>query len=202
MTFSTEANRRSGAAITTVPSMTSADASAARIGAAEHGDFLRLSVWAPNAQTLEVEILGATPRRVPLERDDDQTFRTTLLREEVVGKNYWLWLDGHQRRADPASRHQPEGVHGPSQFVDTQFEWTDAAWRGLPLDQYVLYELHVGCFSRAGDFSGVENQLDQLSELGVTAIELMPVAQFPGRRNWGYDGVFPFAVPNSYGGPA
>jgi maltooligosyltrehalose trehalohydrolase len=91
-------------------------------------------------------------------------------------------------------------VHGPSRVADLKYEWTDGAWRGLPLGSYVLYELHVGTYSRAGTFAGVIAELSRLRELGVTAIELMPVAQFPGTRNWGYDGVYPFAVQDSYGG--
>ena len=90
----------------------------------------------------------------------------------------------------------------PSRIVDPRFEWTDAAWFGLPLRDYILYELHVGTFQRAGTFDGVVARLPELKELGITAIELMPVAQFPGTRNWGYDGVYPFAVQDSYGGPA
>ena len=106
-----------------------------------------------------------------------------------------------RRRADPASKYQPEGISGPSRVVDLDFPWTDHDWRGLPLQRLVLYELHVGTFSASGDFDGVAAQLDVLGELGINAIQLMPVAQFPGRRNWGYDGVFPFAVQNTYGGP-
>jgi maltooligosyltrehalose trehalohydrolase len=105
-------------------------------------------------------------------------------------------------RADPASRFQPEGVHGPSEVVDSGFAWTDQGWSGIPLEQYVLYELHVGTFTRHGTFDAIIPRIRELRDLGITAIELMPVAQFPGKRNWGYDGVYPFAVQNSYGGPA
>jgi maltooligosyltrehalose trehalohydrolase len=114
---------------------------------------------------------------------------------------YWFRVDGKAQRPDPASRSQRDGVHGPSRIVDLQFDWRDGSWRGLPLSRYVIYELHVGTFSREGTFDGVAAQLARLRELGVTAIELMPVAQFPGSRNWGYDGVYPFAVQDSYGGP-
>src|SRR5204862_5596025 len=100
----------------------------------------------------------------------------------------------------PASASQPQGVHGPSQVVDPHFAWIDAHWFGIPLRDYVLYELHVGTFSSEGTFDGVIPRLDALKDLGVTAIELMPVAQFPGERNWGYDGVFLFAPQHSYGG--
>ena len=118
------------------------------------------------------------------------------------GTLYRLLLDGEREFADPASRHQPQGVDGPSAVVDVGSLAMDAAgWSGRPLSQYVIYELHVGTFSSESTFDGVVPYLDDLRELGVTAVELMPVAQFPGRRNWGYDGVFPFAVQNSYGGP-
>ncbi len=106
------------------------------------------------------------------------------------------------RFPDPASRLQPEGVHQASQVVDLRFPWTDGAWRGLLLEQFVFYELHVGTFTKEGTFDAVIPHLQELADLGVTAIEIMPVAQFPGTRNWGYDGVYPFAVQSSWGGPA
>ncbi len=118
------------------------------------------------------------------------------------GDRYELRLDGDIRRPDPGSLSQPDGVHGASEVVDLSFDWTDSAWVNRPLHQQVLYELHVGTFSEAGTFDGVAGHLPDLVDLGVTAIELMPVAQFPGRRNWGYDGVGLFATQSSYGGPA
>jgi len=118
------------------------------------------------------------------------------------GGRYLYQLDGAALRPDPASRFQPEGVHGPSQIVCADFSWDDTSWFGLPLNRYVFYELHVGTYSREGNFDAIVPRLAELKSLGVTAIELMPVAQFSGNRNWGYDGVFPFAVQNSYGGPA
>ena len=117
------------------------------------------------------------------------------------GTLYCYRLDGKLHRPDPASRSQPYGVHGASEVAEAAFDWTDEQWQGLSLRDYVLYELHVGTFTREGTFDGVIAELSHLRELGVTAIELMPVAQFPGSRNWGYDGVQPFAVQNSYGGP-
>jgi maltooligosyltrehalose trehalohydrolase len=101
---------------------------------------------------------------------------------------------------DPASRWQPEGVHGPSAVVDPRFQWGDADWRGVPQSEWILYEVHIGTFTEAGTFDAAIEQLDRLVELGVTAVEVMPVAQFPGTRNWGYDGVDLFAVQESYGG--
>src|SRR5262249_38603477 len=105
-------------------------------------------------------------------------------------------------RPDPASRSQPEGVHGPSELIDPRFDWQEQNWRGIDLADLILYELHVGTFTPPGTFDGVIGQLDRLLDLGINAIEIMPVAQFPGRRNWGYDGVYPFAVQSSYGGAA
>jgi maltooligosyltrehalose trehalohydrolase len=117
------------------------------------------------------------------------------------GSRYLYRLDGVLERPDPASRFQPLGVHGPSQVVDTAFAWTDERWRGLPLKRCLFYELHTGTFTGQGTFDAIAARLDDLVELGVNAVELMPVAQFPGERNWGYDGVYPFAVQSSYGGP-
>jgi maltooligosyltrehalose trehalohydrolase len=114
---------------------------------------------------------------------------------------YFYRLNGSIERPDPASRSQPQGVHGPSQVVDPHFDWHDQNWFGLPLKDYVLYELHVGAFTPEGTLDAIIGRLDDLIDLGVTAIELMPLAQFPGGRNWGYDGVYPFAVQDSYGGP-
>jgi maltooligosyltrehalose trehalohydrolase len=118
------------------------------------------------------------------------------------GTLYRYRLDGGIERPDPASRFQPQGVHGPSQVVDNHFPWTDHSWRGLALDKYVLYELHVGTFTPEGSFDAIMQRIADLKQLGITAIELMPVAQFPGNRNWGYDGVYPYAAQDSYGGPA
>ncbi len=119
------------------------------------------------------------------------------------GVRYGFRLDGGPPLPDPASRAQPDGVGGLSTAVDTgSFAWTDRGWRGLPLERLAVYELHVGTFSREGTFDGVAARLAALSRLGVTAIELLPVSEFPGRRNWGYDGVYPFAVHHLYGGIA
>jgi 1,4-alpha-glucan branching enzyme len=105
-------------------------------------------------------------------------------------------------RPDPASRSQPDGVHGPSQVVHDHFQWQDVHWHGLPLTQYIIYEAHVGTMTEEGTFNSLIARLDDLKRLGITALELMPVAQFPGTRNWGYDGVYPFAAQSSYGGAA
>jgi maltooligosyltrehalose trehalohydrolase len=109
--------------------------------------------------------------------------------------------EGELERPDPASRLQPDGVHDASSVVPADYDWQDHHWHGLPLSDWIIYELHVGTFTAQGTFEAVIDQLDELKDLGITAVELMPVAQFPRTRNWGYDGVYPFAVQNSYGGP-
>jgi maltooligosyltrehalose trehalohydrolase len=145
-----------------------------------------------------VELVGAGMLKIPLQRDG-QYFQGSA--PAAAGDRYWYWLDKAVRRPDPASRSQPDGVHGPSQVIDPTFAWSDSEWRGTALEECIFYELHVGTFTPQGTFDGVISRLDYLCEFGVTAVELMPVAQFPGNRNWGYDGTYPFAPQNSYGGP-
>jgi maltooligosyltrehalose trehalohydrolase len=117
------------------------------------------------------------------------------------GDLYLILTDDGRKLPDPASRSQPQGVHGPSRAIDVnEFEWSDDAWRNPMLEDYIIYELHTGTFTVEGDFEAIKSKLPYLKELGITALEIMPVAQFPGDRNWGYDGVFPYAVQNSYGG--
>ena len=119
----------------------------------------------------------------------------------LPGTRYRFRLDGEKSFPDPVSFSQPEGVHGPSQLVDRlHFPWEDGEWQGLPLSNMVIYELHTGCFSPIHNFEGVINRLDYLEDLGINTLALMPLGQFPGDRNWGYDGVGPFAVQHSYGG--
>jgi maltooligosyltrehalose trehalohydrolase len=127
----------------------------------------------------------------------------TLTREGIdEGQRYAYRLDGGPPRPDPASRWQPEGVHKPSAVFDASaFDWDEGGWTGIARQDLVIYELHVGTFTPEGTLDTVVPRLASLRELGVTAVELMPVAQFPGTRNWGYDGVHPFAVQDSYGGP-
>lgn len=164
---------------------------------------VRFRVWAPRASTVGVHVLGRDGPPAPLTASDDGYFEGTVA-DTVPGMRYRYVLDGRVERPDPASRFQPEGVHGPSEVVDpNEFQWSDAHWRGRPLDRMIIYELHVGTFTTAGTFEAIIPHLDYLrSDLGVTTIELMPVAQFPGTRNWGYDGVYPFAPQASYGGPS
>ena len=160
----------------------------------------RFRVWAPQADTLEVRLVSPVERVLPLTKGKDGYFYGTG-DHVAAGSRYLYRLPGGKERPDPASRSQPEGVHGPSQVIAAAFPWTDQGWGGLSLSNYVIYELHVGAFTPTGTFDAVIERLPGLQELGVTALELLPVAQFPGTRNWGYDGVFPYAAQNSYGGP-
>jgi maltooligosyltrehalose trehalohydrolase len=158
---------------------------------------IKFRVWAPLATSVEVELVKSSAQRTPLQKDGEY-FQGLV--QASAGDRYWFWLDGTLRRPDPASRSQPDGVHGPSQVITPAFAWSDSQWRGIALEEYLMYELHVGTFTPDGTFDGVISRLDYLCELGITALQLMPVAQFPGERNWGYDGTFPFAPQNSYGG--
>jgi maltooligosyltrehalose trehalohydrolase len=171
------------------------------LGAAVVGeDACSFLVWAPRARSVEVCIVEPGKRAVPMQGAGCGYFHAVV--DGISdGALYRYRLDGEKERPDPASRYQPQGVHGPSQIVDSQFNWNDSRWRGIPLEKYVLYELHVGTFTPDGTFDAIIPRLKALKDLGVTAIELMPVAQFPGDRNWGYDGVYPYAVQASYGGP-
>lgn len=166
------------------------------IGATPVTAGVRFRVWAPAAESVAVE-LTSNGLRMPLQRDGEY-FEGLV--SAVAGDCYWYWLDGTTRRPDPVSRCQPNGVHGPSQVVEPGHAWSDGDWRGIPLEEYIVYELHIGVFTPEGTFDAAIDRLDHLKELGITAVELMPVAQFPGSRNWGYDGVFPFAPQLSYGG--
>jgi maltooligosyltrehalose trehalohydrolase len=165
------------------------------------GGRTRFRVWAPSVRQLAVRVVSPEARHHALSPVGGGYHEATLA-GILPGARYFYDLDGRADRPDPASRLQPEGVHGPSEVVDPAFAWSDSGWRGIPWADVVLYELHVGTFTPAGTFDAAIEQLDRLRELGVTAVELMPLAQFPGTRNWGYDGVYPWAVQHSYGGPA
>jgi maltooligosyltrehalose trehalohydrolase len=171
-----------------------------RLGASPLGDgSSRFLVWAPNASRVEVELDGG--RIEPL-APCDRGYHAAVVHGVGPGARYRYRLDGGEGLPDPASAWQPDGVHGPSAVVDLEaFRWTDHRWRGPEPRDLVIYEMHVGTFSPPGTFDGAIAVLDEVRELGVTAVEPMPIAQFPGGRNWGYDGVFPFAVHDTYGGP-
>ena len=153
-------------------------------------------IWAPEAKLVE---LNHNNKRIPLHKEDFGYWQTN---SNLIKPNdlYSIIID-EKELPDPASLAQPEGVHGLSKAIDlNSFKWSDEQWKNISLKDYIIYELHTGTFSPQGTFEGIGEKLDHLKELGITAIEIMPIAQFPGNRNWGYDGVFPFAVQNSYGG--
>ena len=162
---------------------------------------VRFRLWAPEAQAVELCFGEETGRHLRLNRLEQGWFEL-FTRAASPGSCYRFRIDGSLSVPDPASRFQPRDVEGPSQIVDPQeFEWKDADWRGRPWEEAVIYELHVGTFTQEGTFRAVEEKLDYLATLGVTALELMPVADFPGKRNWGYDGVLLYAPDCSYGRP-
>jgi maltooligosyltrehalose trehalohydrolase len=165
------------------------------------GNVCNFLLWAPKADKLDVHIVYPRDRTLAM-RPLDGGYFSAVVDGIAPGARYRYSLNGQTERPDPASRFQPQGVHGPSEVVATDFAWTDNGWAGIPLEQYVLYELHVGTFTPQGTLDAIIPRISELRDLGITAIELMPVAQFPGNRNWGYDGVYPYAVQNSYGGPA
>lgn len=158
-----------------------------------------VSVWAPLAKQVELKLIRDESKKA-LEKEAYGYWRKKIT-GIGEGELYNFIIDGKDEFPDPASLHQPQGVHGPSAVIDLhEFEWSDTTWKNISLENYIFYELHTGCFSAAGNFAGIKAKLKYLKELGITAIEIMPVSQFPGDRNWGYDGVYPFAVQHSYGG--
>lgn len=169
------------------------------LGAIPDAEGTSFRVWAPRARNVEAVIEGgpAVPLLAGAEGHHERHVGGVR-----PGALYRLRVDGAGPFPDPASRFQPYGVHGPSQVVDpASYAWSDRDWPGLSLGDLVLYELHVGTFSPEGTFDGVREHLGHVASLGATAVELMPVADFPGRRNWGYDGVAPFSPARCYGAP-
>lgn len=157
------------------------------------------TLWAPFAQRVNL-VLREGNQEHPLEKEERGYWRTRLSGIEP-GAYYKFRLDQEQILPDPASCSQPEGVHSWSKLIDQRaFQWSDDIWIGLPISEMIIYELHVGTFTPEGTFEAVIEKLGHLQELGINTLEIMPVAQFPGARNWGYDGVYPFAVQHSYGG--
>ena len=171
-------------------------------GAELQNGGVRFRVWAPQEGTLAVllETAGADRVELPMQPEPDGFFALTT-DKAATGTRYWYVVDGAPL-PDPVSRFQPDGVHGPSEVVDpSAYRWRDGGWPGRAWEEIVIYELHLGTFSPEGDFAGAIARLDHLRDLGVTAVELMPIAEFAGRRNWGYDGVQLFAPASCYGRP-
>ncbi len=159
------------------------------------------AVWAPFLESVELRILQPQKKTLRMKKDTSGYWRGEF-NATPLEIRYFYRLNNTRERPDPASQFQPEGVHGPSQAVNhALFKWTDNDWRGIPLSKMIIYEMHIGTFTPEGTCDAVIKRLPYLDNLGINAIEVMPVAQFPGERNWGYDGVFPFAVQKSYGGP-
>lgn len=157
------------------------------------------TVWAPQLTQVAVHLVEPKEQIIPLQPMEQGYWQGQV--EAEPGSLYYYQLDSETDRPDPASHSQPQGVHGPSQVVDhDRFTWSDQNWKSLPLGEWAIYELHVGTFTPEGTFEAIIPRISELLELGVNAIELMPLAQFPGSRNWGYDSVYPYAVQNSYGG--
>lgn len=159
----------------------------------EHGATFRL--WAPAARSVDLVL----DRPITMERCGD---RFELYVEDVgSGTRYRFNIDGEIEIADPASHFQPQDVHGPSEVIDHRYDWQCKEWKGHPWHEAVFSELHVGTFTPEGTFRAIIDKLDHLAETGFTALELMPIADFSGRWNWGYDGVLPFAPDSTYGRP-
>lgn len=173
-------------------------------GAFLEGDGVcRWRVWAPHTKRVDLVLYDAQKnRRTQPMMVEPRGFFTATASGIEEGQRYAYALYGARELADPASRLQPDGVHQASAVWDpSKYAWQDSGWQGIPRERMVIYELHVGTFTSEGTFAAIVPRLKELRELGITAIELLPVAQFPGRRNWGYDGTYWYAVQNSYGGP-
>jgi len=184
-----------------VNSHTLSKTGASQLGANLVGDSCEFRVWAPAAKTVTLRLVNEQGTNDwPMQYTGDNFFELKAFAS--AGDRYFYLVDQNKPVPDPVSRLLPEGVHGPTEVVDPEkFNWADAGWRGIPLRDYVIYELHIGTFTPEGTFDAAIAKLPYLKNLGVTVIEIMPVAAFPGTRNWGYDGVSLYAVHASYGGP-
>ena len=160
---------------------------------------VKFNLWAPKAKSIHL-VTQNSENKIALQKQDFGYWSLEL--ENILpGIHYKYLIDEQDSFPDPASLSQPDGVHEASEIIDLKgFDWTDQNWENIPLQEMIQYELHTGTFTPEGTFSGIRSKLDYLKELGVNTIELLPVSQFSGERNWGYDGVYPFAVQNSYGG--
>src|SRR3954463_13824763 len=180
-----------------VPNLTDITSETLELGAQLRGDACHFRVWAPKAKQVTLR-LGE--RDLSMRLADDGYFE--LAGTANAGDHYFYILDGQKPVPDPVSRLLPEGVHGATEIVDPEsFQWTDQHWRGIPYAEAIFYELHIGTFTAEGTFEAAIAKLPYLKRLGVSMIEIMPVCAFPGTRNWGYDGVSPYSVQASYGGP-
>ncbi len=171
-------------------------------GAELLSEGVRFRLWAPDCRSVSLCIDGPqAASETPLQRSETGWYETVVA-EAGTGTRYSFRIDGDLRVPDPASRFQPDDIHGASEVIDpASYSWQNDDWRGRPWEETVLYELHVGTFSPEGTYRGVMDRLDYLVDLGVTAIELMPLADFPGKRDWGYNGAYPYAPDASYGRP-
>ncbi|HEY7615871.1 MAG TPA: malto-oligosyltrehalose trehalohydrolase, partial [Terriglobales bacterium] len=162
---------------------------------------VRFRLWAPGASAVDLVLVDADAGAQAMTRLHAGWFQL-VTNSAKPGSRYFFQVNGDTLVPDPASRFQPQDVHGPSEVVDPEsFAWTETNWNGRTWEEAIIYELHVGTFTPSGKFTGLIEHLDYLVDLGITAIEVMPVAGFPGKRNWGYDGVFPYAPDSSYGTP-
>lgn len=163
---------------------------------------ITFNLWAPDAKEIKLCLIGSDNKESKIKMQKvDNGFFTIITDKAHIGSLYQYQIDGGLLVPDPASRSQQKDVHGPSIVVDpNDFDWEDeTVWKGHPWDETIIYELHVGTFTREGTFNAVKEKLDYLVDLGITAIELMPIADFPGRYNWGYDGVLQYAPDKMYG---
>ena len=159
------------------------------------------NLWAPFASKVQLILEHPFEKKIEMIQENEEYWHVKLENFESATR-YMFQVDDTMPLPDPASFYQPYGVEGPSEVRDlNEFKWTDGDWQNIPLENMIFYELHTGVFSKKGTFEGIAERLDYLLDLGVNTIQLMPVSQFPGNRNWGYDGVFPFAIHESYGGP-
>ena len=159
---------------------------------------VRFRLWAPKAERVDLCLVNQEPRA--LSKVEDGWFELVI--HAPAGSRYQFEINGQTKVPDPASRFQPSDVHGPSEVIDpAAFDWQDEHWHGRPWEEAVIYELHVGTFTPEGTFAAAEQRLDYLADVGITTVELMPIADFAGARNWGYDAVLPFAPDNCYGHP-
>lgn len=165
-----------------------------RVGAEYKGGVCSFTVWAPFKKNVYLE-LGKN--KYAMQRDDNGYWHLEM--NAKPGQNYFFIID-EKKRPDPASRFQPMGVHGPCEIVDQNYKWQDKNWKNIARKDLVIYELHVGTFTKEATFGAIIPRLNELKKMGINAIELMPVSQNPGKRNWGYDGVYPYAVQENYGG--